>query len=39
MSEIPARSYLKPAQLRLILEIADSGQLRQAAAPSCAAPA
>ena len=32
MSEIPARSYLKPAQLRLILEIADSGQLRQAAA-------
>ena len=35
MSEIPARSYLKPAQLRLILEIADSGQLRQAAA-NCA---
>ena len=31
MSEIPARSYLKPAQLRLILEIAESGQLQQAA--------
>lgn len=35
MSDIPARFFPKPAQLRLILEIADTGQLQQAAA-NCA---
>ncbi|TGN67175.1 LysR family transcriptional regulator [Paracoccus liaowanqingii] len=34
MSNAPARLMLKPAQLRLILEIAEAGQLQQAAA-SC----
>lgn len=35
MSHPPARSFLKPAQLRLLLEIADGGQLGRAAA-ACA---